>query len=105
VPTVTEGYVLTRLYKKSYFKQAPSVNSLGAFFSVKCYGSTSVSKTESRGSTPRTDANIGEWPNGRATDFDSGDCRFESYFPSQSLSGRVAMQRTATPCTPVRFRP
>ena len=30
--------------------------------SVKCYGSTSVSKTESRGSTPCTDANYGVWP-------------------------------------------
>ena len=68
MPTVGEGYVLTRLYKKSYFKQAPSVNSLGAFFSVKCYGSTSVSKTESRGSTPCTDANVWAWQKGYATD-------------------------------------
>ena len=41
---------------------------LGAFFmsfkSVKCYGSTSVSKTEGRGSTPCTDAkyvSVAEW--------------------------------------------
>ena len=29
--------------------------------SVKCYGSTSVSKTEGRGSTPCTDANLPEY--------------------------------------------
>ena len=41
---------------------------LGAFFmtflSVKCYGSTAVSKTASGGSTPSTDANyvgVAEW--------------------------------------------
>ena len=38
--------------------------------SVKCYGSTSVSKTESRGSTPCTDANT-KWQNGYATDCNS----------------------------------
>ena len=40
----------------------PLVEILGAFFmsflSVKCYGSTAVSKTASRGSTPCTDANL-----------------------------------------------
>ena len=30
--TVKEGYVLTRLYKKSYFRQAPSNNTVRGFF-------------------------------------------------------------------------
>ena len=40
----------------------------------------------SGGSNPSPSANIGEWPNGRATGFDPVDCRFESYFPSQYVS-------------------
>ena len=31
-----------------------------SFMSVKCYGSTSVSKTEGQGSTPCTDAKYGD---------------------------------------------
>ena len=60
VPTIKEGYVLTRLWKKFILDKPLAIIMLGAFFmGVKCYGSTSVSKTESGGSTPSTPANKG----------------------------------------------
>ena len=49
------GDVLTRLFYKSFLIH-PLAEMLGGFLSVKCYGSTAVSKTASRGSTPCTDA-------------------------------------------------
>jgi len=43
----------------SALQRGGSSPSTRTIMSVKCYGSTSVSKTESRGSTPCTDANLG----------------------------------------------
>ena len=56
---------------------------LGAFFmSVKCYGSTAVSKTASWGSTPCTDAR-GLAQSGSALALGARGRRFESCIPDQ----------------------
>ena len=55
--------------------------------SVKCYGSTSVSKTESRGSTPCTDAKLRSIAQlGSALALGARGRRFESYYSDQIVS-------------------
>ena len=64
----------------SALRRGGSSPSTRTIMSVKCYGSTSVSKTESRGSTPCTDANLGIAQPGSALVLGTSGRWFESSY-------------------------